>query len=362
MDRDPVMRITYWGVRGSIPSPLTTAQIQEKETALLKRIIADGGLEKLFGANPQPEVIRAYLETLPFSLSGTYGGDTTCVEIQTKDSPLIIIDAGTGARALGQTLLGRLFSGNNLNPLNHNAETARDIHLFFSHYHWDHVQGIPFFGPAFIAGEKQVRMNFYGKADARQRLSDVLKGQQEYPSFPVVWEDMPCGKEYHELSRMTPAEIHLGESTVRNQELTHPDSVFAYAITVGDRKFVFATDTEHKDRPDPRLVQLARDADILYYDSQYTSEEYDGDPKSVAGLPAKIDWGHSTYEWAVRNALAANVHTVVLGHHEPRRDDFKLEELLGRAIAFRDAQLQLPAHTGKQLQVVLAYQGMTQTL
>lgn len=205
-------------------------------------------------------------------------------------------------------------------------------------------------------------MYFYGKADARQRLSDVLRGQQEYPSFPVTWEDMPCGKDYRELSRMSPGEVTIGKAKVRHQELTHPDSVFAYAIEIGGRKFVFATDTEHKDRPDPRLVQLAKDADILYYDAQYTSEEYDGDPKSVTGRPPKIDWGHSTYEWAVRNALAAGVKTVVLGHHEPRRDDFGLEELFARALKFRDEQLALPQHAGRQLEVVLAYQGLEQTL
>ena len=353
---DPVMRIKYWGVRGSVPAPLTSEQVWAKQIALLKRIQKDCFVG-------ERESLEWYLKTLPRSLTGTYGGDTTCIEVQIRDSPLIMMDAGTGARALGQTLIGRLFGNtHSLNPLNSYLSTARDIHLFFTHYHWDHVQGIPFFGPAFLPGPLKVNMHFYGKANVTQRLSDVLKGQQEYPSFPVVWEDMPCGKEYRELSRMEPEEVTIGKARVRHQELTHPDSVFAYSIEAEGKKFVFATDTEHKDRPDPRLVRLARNADILYYDSQYTSEEYDGDPKSVTGLPAKIDWGHSTFEWAVRNALAAGVKTAVLGHHEPRRDDFGLEELFERALAFRDTQLRLPEHSGKQLEVVLAYQGLEQTL
>lgn len=362
MNEDTSMIIKYWGVRGGIPAPLTTEQVRAKEAALISQIARDGGIEKLFGHEPDPKRINDYLSNLPLSLSGTYGGDTTCLEIQARDTPLIMIDAGTGARRLGDILLKRLFSGENLNPLNPDETTKKELHLFFTHYHWDHIQGFPFFGPGFIPGDMKLIIHFYGKKDTRKRLSEVLTGQQQYPNFPVVWEDMPCGKIYTELPRLDPHKIEIGKVSITPRELTHPDSVFAYLFEINGKKFVCATDTEHKDSPDPRLVKLAKDAGILYYDAQYTPREYRGDPASLTGALTKFDWGHSTYEWAIRNALAANVKTVVLGHHEPLRDDFGMEKLLERAKNFRDEQLRLPENNGKTLEVVMAYQGLEQRL
>ena len=171
----------------------------------------------------------------------------------------------------------------------------------------------------------------------------------------MVWDDLGCTKEYKELARLGGNTIELGEATkIDYTELTHPDSVFAYSIHKYGKKFVCATDTEHKDSPDPRLVELAKDADILYYDAQYTPEEYQGTNK----LNTKFDWGHSTYEWAIKNALAANVDMVVLGHHDPGRDDFGLDELALRAIDYANEQMELPENKGKILSVVMAYEGL----
>ncbi|MEZ7890476.1 MAG: MBL fold metallo-hydrolase [Candidatus Wallbacteria bacterium] len=357
------MIVKYWGVRGSIPAPLTIEQIKAKEIELIQRIIKDGGIEKLFGGEPDPKKISDYLDSLPKSLSGTYGGDTTCIEIQVKDSPLIMIDAGTGARSLGKTLLGRLFSIKTLNPLNTIKEFEKDLHLFFTHYHWDHLQGFPFFAPGFLPGPMKVNIQFYGKRNTTQRLSEVLAGQQEYPNFPVVWDDMPCSKNCMELGRLEPGPMKIGNATICYQELTHPDSVFAYSVENNGKKFVCATDTEHKDSPDPRLIKLAQNADVLYYDTQYLPEEYKGgDPKCLTGALTKFDWGHSTYEWGIKNALAANVSTLVLGHHEPFRDDFQLEKLYERSLIFRDGQLKLKENEGKKLEIILGYEGLTHAL
>lgn len=343
------MIIKYWGVRGSIPAPLTTEQIRAKEAALLQRIVdaLNAGAKML-----EEEGIEKYIHSLPLSISGTYGGNTTCLEIQVKDTPLIMIDAGTGARELGKELLGRIFSNQKLNPL---GKTSKDqnIHLFLTHYHWDHIQGFPFFGPAFVKHPNMGAIEFYGKADARVRLSEVLAGQQQYPQFPVEWKDMACvvgDKQYHELGRMTPSPIKIGEATVSYTELDHPDRSFAYAIEAQGKKFVCATDTEHRDTPDPALVKLAQGADILYYDGQYLPEEYSG----KKGMH-RFRWGHSTYEWAVKTASAAGVKMVVLGHHEPTRDDFGIEELLARALKFRD-------EFDPEVEVVAAYEGLQQKL
>lgn len=362
MDSQPSLIVRYWGVRGSVPCPIGFQEVQNKEIALIQRIIQDGGTEKLFGSSSDANTIQEYLSSLPISLNGTCGGDTTCIEIQAHNSPLIIIDSGTGIRMLGRTLLTRLFAGQNFNPLSRDESTQQTVHLFFTHYHWDHIQGFPFFAPAFVPGKRKTTFYFYGKRDARVELSEVLRGQQQFPNFPVVWDDMPCHKEYVELRRLNPNPLKIGEVSVTYQELTHPDFVFAYRFDVSGKSFVCATDTEHKDVPDPRLVKLADKADVLYYDSQYMPEEYRGTSGTLTGAMTKFDWGHSTYEWAIKNALCASVKTVVLGHHEPLRDDFQLEQLHQRAIIFAKQQLQLPENQGKQLQVLLAYQGLEQKL
>jgi len=350
-EKDPSMIVKFWGVRGSIPSPLTTEQIRAKEEALIKKILQDGVIDS-FRENPGK--IEAYLCNLPQSLGGTYGGNTTCIEVKVKNSPLIAIDAGTGARALGNYLIKRLFSGQHLNPLCSDQKTMRELHMFFSHYHWDHLQGFPFFGPAFIGiKDKTLDIHFYGKQNATQTLSKVLSGQQQYPNFPVVWRDMPCKKKYHELGRMNGEIINIGESEIIYQELDHPDSVFGYRVTVEGKSFVCATDTEHRDRPDPNLVSLAKGADVMFYDGQYTSEEYEG----KAG-PNKFKWGHSTPEWGVRNALKANVGILVIGHHEPMRDDFGIEKMYEETLKFRDKQLELPENSGKNLEIIMAKEEM----
>ena len=358
---DESMIIKYWGVRGSIPTPLTDKQEKEKQCANFMDVIKRGGTSKLFGddadAPDLAEKIMQFLNNQPKSLAGTYGGDTTCLEIQARDSPLIMIDAGSGARALGNVVLGRLFSESNLNPLDSDPERKRDLHLFLTHYHWDHIQGFPFFGPAFIPKDKKVNINFYGKENGKTRLSDALKGQQEYPLFPVGWKAMPCKKTYKELGRIASTEIPVGEVVVKYAELDHPDKVLGYSIEIDGKKFVCATDTEHRAIEDPFLIELAKDADILYYDAQYTPEEYSGKEG-----PSKVRWGHSTYEWGVKTALAANVDTVVLGHYEPARDDFGVEQLMERALEFKNECLRLPENEGKSLNVMMAYQGLEQRL
>ncbi|MBF0544997.1 MAG: MBL fold metallo-hydrolase [Candidatus Riflebacteria bacterium] len=363
MATDPVLRIKYWGVRGSVPTPLTPEMVKEKQVSLIRKIISDGGTEKVFGNSPSDEDIRNSLSKLPPSLFGTYGGDTTCVEIQAKDSPLIIIDAGTGIRHLGGELLTRLFKDQNLNPLNSDDATKRDIHILFTHFHWDHLQGFPFFAPSFIPGKLRVNVHLYGRRDAKQRLTDVLAGQQECPNFPVLWDDMPCEKISYEMRRMDKKAILIGKTVVNYQELTHPDAVFAYSVEIEGRKFVFATDTEHKDIIDPRLTALAKDTQILYYDSQYSPDDYKGQlPGSVTGNTPKVDWGHSTYEWGVKSSLFLNCPLLVLGHHEPLRTDFQLEDLLNQALKFRDSELAKPFNSGKKLDIILGQQGLVQQL
>ena len=197
MSKKPSMIITVWGCRGSIPSPLSAEQVFAKQVALMKQLLADGGPAKVFGKKPDDASIRSYLEGLPPSMVGTYGGDTTCIGIEANGSPLIVLHAGTGIRHLGRQLLGRMFGGAHLNSLATDPKTRLDLHLFFTHFHWDHLQGFPFFAPTFVSGQNRINVHIYGKRNAHQQISGVLAGQQECPNFPVAWDDLPCNRIDH---------------------------------------------------------------------------------------------------------------------------------------------------------------------
>jgi phosphoribosyl 1,2-cyclic phosphodiesterase len=251
--------VRFWGVRGSIPTP-------GKDTV-------------------------------------RYGGNTSCVEVRAGTHRLIF-DGGTGLRVLGQQLL---------------KETPVTAHLFFSHSHWDHIQGFPFFVPAFIKGNC---FHIYGAiapngASIKQRLSD----QMLHPNFPVPIQIMQSDMKFHDLFPGDVVELD-GGVTVETGLLNHPNTALGYRVSWQGKSVVYATDTEHyPDRLDENLLRLCHNADVLVYDACYTDEEYH-DPKSP-----KLGWGHSTWQEAVKLAKAAGVKTPVIFHHDPSHNDAFLDEM-----------------------------------
>lgn len=284
------MKLKFWGVRGSIPAP-------------------------------GPKTVR-------------YGGNTSCVSVESGDD-LLVLDGGSGLRELGMSLMGRIFGGGKFNPLK--------INIFFSHVHWDHIQGVPFFAPLFIKGN-EIRM--YGEKKARTCLSDTLRGQQQYPNFPITIEEIEInGAKVFFQDLYAGDTIPLDNLKVQNTKLSHPDGVFCYRIENEhlNKAIVYATDTEHRNVLDPRLKTIAKDADVLIYDSQYTPEEYQGIPP-----PPKFDWGHSTFEWAVDTAEACKVKKLVLFHHDPGHSDEAVDEIEKKA----------KERAKGKFEVVAAYEGL----
>lgn len=226
-----------------------------------------------------------------------FGGNTTCVEVR-AGGELLIFDAGTGARVLGNALAEQ-------GPVR--------AHMFFSHMHWDHIQGFPFFLPAFVPGN---HFDLFGAQKLCTSLAEVLSGQMNYPNFPVSLEQMDSEMVFRDLDDdevVTP-----GEARVTHALLRHPGGVISYRVDYRGRALVFATDTEHTDLgADPALVELARGADLLIYDAMYTPEEYAGSDRS----PSRRGWGHSTWAAGVEVAQAARVGRLVLFHHDPDHDD-----------------------------------------
>ncbi len=261
------MRIKFWGVRGSI-------------------------------AVPGPDTLEV-------------GGNTSCVEVRCGDT-LVILDGGTGIRLLGQALLP-------LMPV--------EAYIFFSHVHWDHIQGFPFFTPAFVPGN---RFAMYGGNDVTHTLEETLAGQMDYPSFPVHLNDMAAQMTFHDLLEGQSVRIgHDDPVDIVNARGNHPNGVFAYRITHQGKSIVYATDTEHYSVLDTKLLRLAENADVLIYDTMYLPEEYAGQD---GGMP-KTGWGHSTYVQGAELAKAANVRQLVLFHHDPAHSDAIVAEKEQRARA-----------------------------
>lgn len=253
-DRDDVFEVRFWGVRGSVPTPgPATAEV---------------------------------------------GGNTSCVEVLVGGER-VIFDAGTGIRGLGETLLDR-------GPV--------DAHLFFSHVHWDHIQGFPFFAPIYEPG---VSLSLHAGREAGRTLRNALAGQMAFPYFPVRFHDITAATRFHELDAHERVTLGPRGVVVRGDAGFHPDGVFAYRLEHKGHAVVYATDIESSPDADARLIALARGADVLIYDAQYTPEEYAGE----VGRGPKVGWGHSTMLDGARIAEAAGVGTLVLFHHDPRQDD-----------------------------------------
>jgi phosphoribosyl 1,2-cyclic phosphodiesterase len=232
----------------------------------------------------------------PGAATVRYGGNTPCVEMLVGGYRLIF-DAGTGIHVLGQSLLHQLpVSG----------------HLFFSHSHWDHIQGFPFFSPAFMEGNE---FDIYGGViphgvTIEQRLHD----QMTQPNFPVPLQVMGANLRFHTLEYGD--NVNLGDVTVSTGLLNHPGGAMGYRVSWRDRAVAYITDTEHfNNELDRHVLELADRADVLIYDCTYTDAEYHH-PKT-----SKIGWGHSTWQEGVKIAKAARVKELVIFHHDPSHDD-----------------------------------------
>jgi phosphoribosyl 1,2-cyclic phosphodiesterase len=216
----------------------------------------------------------------------------------------LIFDGGTGIRSLGQYLM---------------REMPVEGSIFFTHSHWDHIQGFPFFSPAFIRGNK---FNIYGRpTPSGANIQDILEGQMLDPNFPVPLRVMAASMQFHDVKLGEPIELGNGV-LVEPGMLNHPGEATGYRVSWGSQVAVYATDTEHfQDRLDPNLVYLARNADILILDSTYTDDEYWSEKSP------KMGWGHSTWQEAVKVAEAANVKKLAIFHHDPCHNDDVLDAI-----------------------------------
>ncbi len=288
------MRIKFWGVRGSIPTPLTTDQLQDKLTRAL------AGAQDVDLSDPA--AIKTYIAGLPSSVNAVVGGNTTCVEI-TSGGDTFIIDAGSGIRPLGYQLMTRQF-----------GKGQGEAHIFLTHAHWDHLQGYPFFLPAYLPGN---RFTVYAVNYDPQHY---LEHQQLAPMyFPVPTSVMASQKRFVQLREGEM--VKIGRVTVTSLALYHPGTAYAYRFDDGESVFVFASDGEYKSLAEPslrRYIEFFEGADALVFDSQYSLRDV---------FFSRADWGHSSAIIGVDIAERARAKRLVTFHHEPTHTDEQIYQI-----------------------------------
>jgi phosphoribosyl 1,2-cyclic phosphodiesterase len=253
------MLVKFWGVRGSTPTP-------------------------------QPENLR-------------YGGNTSCVEVRAGNQ-VYVFDCGTGFRILGK----------------HWAQPGNSpalAHIFVSHFHWDHIQGIPFFRPLYENPE--ARFIFHSSGRTRS-LQKVLEQQMAAPYFPVKMNEMKAQRDFHDIEE---GRVPLEDVTIQTSWLNHPQGCMGFRIESKEGVVVYATDNEPGDEAfDKKVRKLAEGADVLIYDAQYLPEEYEA---------RKRGWGHSHWREAVNIVMESGAKELILFHHDPDHSDVCIDSIVKEA-------------------------------
>jgi phosphoribosyl 1,2-cyclic phosphodiesterase len=328
------MQVRFWGVRGSCPAPITTEDVRAR---LIEALRLYGSAQPQIDLN-DPAAIADWLDTLPSGVSGVVGSNTACVEMRTAENDVFIIDMGSGIRALGNQLLESEF-----------GEGKGHANIFLSHYHWDHIQGWPFFKPAYVPGN---RFDLYTR---HKHLRTRLKRQQEAPFFPPAsWDGMRAEICFHEMND-EPLTLCDGRVRVSCLELEHPSRSYAYRFEANGKIFVYASDGAYRLLDDVSLkpvVEFFRDAHLVVFDSQFSlNESFE-----------KRSWGHSSAVIGVELACQASAKQLALFHHDPDANDAWLEHLLQTAKDYAATVPSVQRRRPNQVELVIAREGKTITL
>jgi len=312
--------VRFWGTRGSLPVALDAAGVRAKLVAALR-----GANGHTFASDAD---VDAYVDSLPFDVGSTFGGNTSCVELLTGNPEYVACDLGSGLRPFGQAAIAR-----------HGPAAPQTYHLFVSHVHWDHIMWLPFFGPAYIPGNRLV---FYG---GHENLEAALRRQMDPPSFPVSFDVFRAAIDFVRLAPDVPHDVAGVRVTLKHQH--HAGDSYGYRFEKGGRTIVYSTGSEHQLTEPGELVaftEFFRDADLVIFDAMYSLAE---------ATSVKADWGHSSNIVGVELCQAAKVKELCLFHHEPALDDAALAKMLAETRRFEEI-----TRGGAPLRISAAYDGL----
>jgi phosphoribosyl 1,2-cyclic phosphodiesterase len=316
--------VRFWGTRGSLPVALTAAHVQDKLRQVLRAardrpLATDADIDSL-------------LASLPFGMAGTYGGHSSCVQIQADAgsgaTDYLICDMGSGLRPLGQAAMAQ------------RGGKAQTFHIFMSHLHWDHIMGLPFFVPGFIPGNRVV---VYG---SHREIEAALQRQQQPPSFPVGFDTIFEGRiEFVHLEPGVPHDV--AGMRVRTLLQRHTGDSYGWRFEAQGKTLVYSTDSEHP-QDDlahiDRFVQFFDRADLVIFDAMYSLAD---------AISFKADWGHSSNMVGVELCQLAGARHLCMTHHEPVFDDAAIDALLAET-----QRLEEITRSGAPLRVSAAYDGL----
>ena len=289
------MKVRFWGVRGSIPAPLTPEALRRKIASIVQRVRPEHLVS--------PVAREQFLAELPPWLFGSYGANSACIEARLDDNNCIILDGGSGIRELARSLTREL-------------SPVREFHLFITHFHYDHLQGLPFFGPAY---DPAVSITFYSPVKGFDR---IVRDHMKPPYFPVTMDDTM--ESNYRFVVLDDRPVSIGTGLVSWRRHKHPGGAVAYRIEEAGRAFVFSTDAELQEsdfRKTPENTAFYGGVEMIILDSQYTLGE----------AIDKNDWGHSSFSLGVDFVTAWGIPRMYMYHHDPLYDDHRLYKNLQSA-------------------------------
>lgn len=284
------MNIRLRGVRGSSPTPLTPEAVKSKIAAVVQRVKPADLVS--------PESKELFLSRLPDYIFGTTGGNTSCIEARLSEECVIILDCGTGLRELEKSLRKR-------------KDKVKEFHIFFSHFHYDHILGLPYFGFMY---DPSITVNFYSPYP---KMEQILRNFMVKPYHPVDFDSFNAEIHFNVLKENT---MELKGCTVSWIKRNHPNGSFAYKLEQNGKSFIYSTDTELRQEDfirSEKNIEFFENVDSMVLDAQYTLGE----------AFEKYDWGHSSYSMAVDFAIEFGISDLYLFHHEPLYDDKKMSSI-----------------------------------
>jgi phosphoribosyl 1,2-cyclic phosphodiesterase len=311
--------IRFWGTRGSIPVAMSAAALRRQLEALLGKAIA----APLRSAGE----IAAFLDR-EWPAPATFGGNSSCVQIDLGGGDYVLCDLGSGVRAFGNHVLAT-----------HGAGTGRTFHVFMSHVHWDHIMGFPFFTPAYVPGNT---VRIYG---CHEGLEDAFRRQHSAPNFPVDFSRLGAQLDF---VRLEPGKSYeVAGLRVRAMRQHHGGDSYGYRFERDGIVVVYSTDSEHKledQAATAAFVDFFRDADLVIFDAMYSLAD---------AISVKEDWGHSSNVVGVELCQMARAKRLCMFHHEPAFDDAQLRQVLADT-----RRLEEITRGDLRLEISSAYDGM----